>query len=455
MRKKITIIGGGASGTLLAVNLLKNSGDSPLTINLVEKSAAVGRGVAYSTTASVHLLNVPAAKMGAFPDDIGNFYAWLTEKDLPYDDHAFVPRKIYGTYLRETLEKAVLNKSETTQINVIDDEAVDISVDVTQSQVILKSGEILVSDKVVLAFGNSLPPHPNVENNNFTSASKYFRDQWNPEIYTKIEKSDSVLIIGTGLSMVDLVMHYHAGGHKGKIIALSTRGLLPAVHSLGHSYPSFFDELKPMSRITDLLKAVRRHIEKAEAEGSNWRGVIDSLRPHTAQIWLDLPLSEKRYFMQHLSRYWNVARHRVPMEAADVLDEMQADGKLEVLKGRLQTIEFNANGEFETVLKTNGAESLVTTDTIINCIGSESNFEKLDSPLVKSMMTRGYIRNDELNLGIAASPDGRIIGKTGAPSNVLFTLGTALKGTLWETTAIPEIRSQATALSLQLLYKEG
>ncbi|MBC7900898.1 MAG: FAD/NAD(P)-binding protein [Saprospiraceae bacterium] len=453
--KKITIIGGGASGTLLAVNLLKNAGDAPLAINLVEKRSAVGRGVAYSTTAGVHLLNVPAAKMGAFSNDIGNFYQWLTEKDLPYDDHAFVPRKIYGNYLRETLEQAIANKPKNIQFNIIDDEAVDMSVDDSQSQVILKSGEILVSDKVVLAFGNSLPPHPNVENMDFTLAPKYFRDQWSPEVYTKIEKSDSVLIIGTGLSMVDLTMHYHAVGHGGKIKALSTRGLLPAVHSLGHTYPSFYDELKPMTRITDLLKAVRRHIKKAESEGSNWRGVIDSLRPHTPQIWLDLPIAEKRYFMQHLSRYWNVARHRVPMEAAVILDEMQADGRLEVLKGRLQKIEVNPSGKFETVFKTDGTENSMETDAIINCIGSQSNFEKLESPLVKSMVARGHIRNDELNLGIAALPNGRIIGKTGAPSNVLLTLGTALKGTLWETTAIPEIRTQAQALALQLLDKES
>lgn len=453
MRKKITVIGGGASGTLLAVNLLKNAGDARLTINLVEKRSAVGRGVAYSTADPVHLLNVPAAKMGAFPDDVGDFYNWLNKKELPFDDHAFVPRKIYGEYLRETFEIAAAGKTRTTQINIIDDEAVDLSVDADRSQVILKSGEILLSDKVVLAFGNSLPPHPSVEHLDFINSPKYFQNQWSPEVYKEIGETDSIMIIGTGLSMVDLVMHYHAVGHKGKIMALSTRGLLPAVHSLGHCYPAFYDELKAMRRITDLLKAVRRHIGKAESEGLDWRGVIDSLRPHTQQIWIDLPLAEKRYFMQHLSRYWNVARHRVPMEAAAILDEMQAEGRLEVVKGRLQKIVVSEAGKFETKFKADGLEKMITADALINCIGSQSNFEKLDSPLVRSMIARRHIRNDELNLGIAATPDGRVIDRTDSPSNVLFTLGTALKGTLWETTAIPEIRSQAKALALQLLSK--
>lgn len=150
-----------------------------------------------------------------------------------------------------------------------------------------------------------------------------------------------------------------------------------------------------------------------------------------------------------------LALHPFRIYSAAVSDEMQADEKLEVPKGRLQTIEVNADGKFKTTFKTDGIENSVTTDAIINCIGSQSNFEKLDSPLVKSMISRRHIRNDELNLGIAASPNGRIIDKTGRLSNVLFTLGTALKGTLWETIAIPEIRTQAKRLALQLLDKES
>ena len=82
--KRITIIGSGASGTLLAANLLRSETNCSLEINLVDKKEKIGRGVAYSTTSDCHLLNVPAAKMSAFADDMEHFYRWLKENDYDY-----------------------------------------------------------------------------------------------------------------------------------------------------------------------------------------------------------------------------------------------------------------------------------------------------------------------------------------------------------------------------------
>ena len=194
-----------------------------------------------------------------------------------------------------------------------------------------------------------------------------------------------MLIIGTGLSMVDVAMRLFYSANKGKIFAISTRGLLPAVHKLGDSYPSFADEVISMDRITDILKAVRRHIKKAEADGIDWRAVIDSLRPATQQLWIDLPTAEKRYFKQHLSRYWNVARHRMPVEAEVVLDRMRSEGRLEILKGRLERDRTRRPISTSNLGPTDNRTS-IAADAVINCIGSESNFEKLDAPLVKNLI---------------------------------------------------------------------
>jgi uncharacterized NAD(P)/FAD-binding protein YdhS len=448
--KRITIIGGGASGTLLAANLLRASGDRLLEINMVEKNAAIGRGVAYSTPDDIHLLNVPAAKMSAFPDAPDHFLGWLEREGYQYGPTAFVPRKLFGEYLNSVIHEAQETKHERVRLNVFEDDAVDIHIEDAKAQVTLASGEYLYSESVVLAFGNFLPPQPTVRDLSFTSHPKYFRSPWHEGVFDSIAASDSVLIIGTGLSMVDVVLKLAHSEHKGKIQALSTRGLLPAVHKLGqNTYDSFADELRPMSRITDILKSVRRHIKKAETESTDWRAVIDSLRPVTQEIWLNLPVSEKRYFMQHLSRYWNVARHRMPAEAAAVLDTLQTSGRLEILKGRLQKI--TTNEQFHIEYRSNGTERRLDTDVIINCIGSESDFSKLDSKLVENLFSRGHIRSDALNFGIDALPNGSVVGQNGARSDVIYTLGTALKGTLWETTAIPEIRTQARQLAERLL----
>lgn len=449
--KRITIIGGGASGTLLAANLLRSAPDGLLEINMVEKRASIGRGVAYSTNDDFHLLNVPAGRMGAFPDDVGHFLNWVNDNGYEYGPDDFVPRRLFGEYLRAIVDEAESNKPEKCRLNVFEDDAVDIEVADGKAQVTLASGDDLYSEYAVLAFGNFLAPHPTVSDLSFTRDARYFQSPWHEHVFGSIEDDDSVLIVGTGLSMVDVVMKLANSSHTGKIYAISTRGLLPAVHKLGFSYPSFSDELLPMSRITDILRSVRRHIENAEQQGSDWRAVIDSLRPATQQIWQNLPLSEKRYFMQHLSRYWNVARHRMPAEAAEALDRLRASGRLEILKGRLQKID--ADDGFQVEYRTNGVVQTISMDVMINCIGSESNFRKLDSPLVSSLYDRGYIRSDALNFGIDALPNGTVVGQNGETSDVIFTLGTALKGTLWETTAIPEIRTQAKQLAELLLSK--
>lgn len=449
--KRITIIGGGASGTLLAANLLKHAGTRPVEINLVEKRSRVGRGVAFGTTQMSHLLNVPAGRMGAFPDEVDGFHRWLTQNGEAYGPDDFVPRVKYGAYLRDTFTNAVEARSPAAQVNLIDDEAVDLSVNGSSAEVMLRSGEILPCNHVIFAFGNFKPPHPSVGDIAFIGSPNYFQDPWGPKLYENVEPDDSMFIVGTGLSMVDVALHFHRLGHRGKISAISTRGMLPAVHKLGYTYPSFADEVDSPERITDVLKTVRRHIAQAEGSDSNWRAVIDSLRPVTQKMWLSLPIAEKRYFKQHLSRYWNVARHRMPVEAADVLTEMQAKGSLEILKGRLTSITLDADGRFQARYRTIEAEGKTVANILINCIGSEADFSKIDSLFVQNLISRRHIRPDELRLGIDATPDGRVIGKDGEPSNVVRTLGTALKGILWESTAIPEIRVQARDLALNLL----
>lgn len=449
--KRITIIGGGASGTLLAINLLREAGGQRLEINLVEKRETIGRGVAFSTLHDTHLLNVPAAKMGAFPDDVEHFHRWLGENGYDYPPAAFVPRRIFGEYLRDCLKEAEKTKSAGTTLNVFDDEAVDIKLDGRKAEVKLATGDVLYSEKIALAFGNFLPPHPSVADQSFTSSPKYFQDPWSPEVFDAIGPEDSVLIVGTGLSMVDVTMQLVKLGHRGTINAISTRGLLPAVHKLGYTYPPFHDEVKCLTRVTDIAKVVRRHADKAEAEGSDWRAVIDSLRPVTQQIWLDLPLAEKKYFMQHLSRYWNVARHRMPPEAAEAIDELRGTGQLQILKGRLKKIAWEEGVGFDVRYSTVGLEQYVHADAVVNCIGSESDFGRIDSPLVHSLLASGIVRCDDLNFGLDATPDGRLIGPDGQPSEMMYTLGTALKGILWESTAIPEIRTQARDLARELI----
>jgi uncharacterized NAD(P)/FAD-binding protein YdhS len=446
--KNLTIIGGGASGTLLAINLLRCSNSGPVTVNLIERRDRVGAGVAFSTDKETHLLNVPAGKMGAFPDDVGDFHRWLKVNGYECSESDFVPRKLFGRYLQDLLHTAC-DAAGPVKLRLINDEAVDVSVD-RNVRVSLASGEVLETEKLILAFGNFLPPHPSVQSLAFASSERYFHSPWANDMYASIRPDDSVFIIGTGLSMTDVALHLESLGHRGKITALSTRGLLPATHRLGFSYPSIHEELRGLHRITEVLKVVRQHAEKAQTNGSDWRAVIDSLRPHTQEIWTSLPHEEKEYFRLHLSRYWDVARHRMPPKAAEKLGRMRLSGQLEIVKGRLRDIK--QNGGFNIRYFSDGVDKQASAGVLINCIGSESNYEKIDVPLIQNLLKRGLIQPDSLRLGLNATPDGHIIGLNDRPSDVMFTLGTALKGILWESTAIPEIRTQARQLASKLLH---
>ncbi len=439
--KRITIIGGGATGTLLAVNLIRHAGDQPLVINIVEKNERFGQGVAYSTVQDYHLLNVPAGKMGAFPDDVEHFHKWLASKSYDFKPADFVPRRIYGEYLKKLFWEAYENRAANVTVNLFNEEALDILFKGGEAEVWLNSGTSLRSDKVVLAFGNFLPPTPRTEDQQFLSAPKYFGDPWNRRIGEAIKDTDDIFIIGTGLTMVDAAVGFYHTYHKGKIFAVSTHGLLPSTHKLGSSYPSFEAEVEKHEKISGILKTVRSHIKAAEAGEGDWRAVIDSLRPVTQKAWMKLPVTEKLRFMRHLKHFWNTCRHRIPPECAEVLYRMQWTDQLHIKKGRIKSIVLKRNGKFEVAF---GREK-VTVDAVINCTGSESDFSKVNVPLVKSLLSKGAIKTDPLSLGLEADPKGKI-------SENLYTIGTALKGIMWESTAMPELRTQARDLALQFLH---
>ena len=447
---KITIIGGGASGILLAANLLKNAGEQRLTINLIEKNADFG-GVAYGMAKDFHLLNVPAVKMGAFPDQVDGFYNWLQVHKYDFLPTDFVPRRIYGKYLEQIFGQAIDEKNDNTDFQIIKDEAIDVVSENGETVVSLKSGDSLPTDKVVLAFGNFLPPHLRTADLSYTKSEKYFQNPWSAEIPQKISVADDVLIIGTGLTGVDVLSSFHQNGHRGKIFALSTHGWFPAVHAQTDVYPSFQIEIEAINTARGLLKIVHRHLKNAETDGNNWRAVIDAMRSFTPETWNRLPLIEKRRFMRHLQRRWDVSRHRMPPQCQQILQKLESANQLQTLRGKIRAIELREDGKFEITF---GQENKVVVDWVINCTGSQSNFAKLDAPLVKNLLTRGEIQPDPLRMGLAATADGEIIAEDGKISAVLTTFGTALKGILWETTAMPEIRTQAANLAFKLLKKE-
>ncbi len=277
----IAIVGGGLSGTLVAVNLMKNA-TTPLIIKLIERRTEIGRGIAYSTTIDGHLLNVPAGKMSAFADQPNHFLDWLhANGHHNVTENSFISRKIYGNYIQAILQEAQANARENVHFEKITDEAIAIEAKNNHIKIYLRQGQCLQAQKAVLALGNPPPSLPAA----FGQNSSYIKDAWSGDPTSNLNPEDSILLLGTGLTMVDVVVSLHQQGFRGKIHAVSRHGLIPQPHQHTiSSYPTFINLETAPKTVRELLKLIRQEVKKATKQGQNWQAVIDALRPVAPEL---------------------------------------------------------------------------------------------------------------------------------------------------------------------------
>ncbi|MBW4674850.1 MAG: FAD/NAD(P)-binding protein [Desmonostoc geniculatum HA4340-LM1] len=264
----IAIIGGGFSGSLVAANLLRHA-TTPLTIKLIERNSEVGRGVAYGTPVDCHLLNVPAGKMSAFPDEPNHFLNWLhSNGHQQVTACTFVPRRVYGDYVQATLKAAQDNASANVQLERIIDEAIAIETKSSNTIIYLSSGQCLDVQKAVLALGNfpAILPKPIASLN-----KQYVKDAWSSSAIANLNPEDAILLVGTGLTMVDTVVALRQQGFQGKIHAVSRHGLMPCRHKSTMPCPAFIDVETAPKTARGLLHIVRQELRSALSQGQDWR----------------------------------------------------------------------------------------------------------------------------------------------------------------------------------------
>jgi uncharacterized NAD(P)/FAD-binding protein YdhS len=473
-RADVLVIGGGASGTLLCAQLLRQA-RGPLRVVWVDRAGAFSRGLAYGAAEPWHLLNVPAANMSALPDVPGHLLSWCQAAGVAAGPTTFVPRLEYGRYLGALLEEAeaqgraagallVRRRAEVASLTVEGDGTVRAE---------LAGGEgpaRLQATVAVLAPGNARPDDPRVADPDGVLASPaYVRSPWQPEALDRLPREAPVLLLGTGLTMADVVLSLRARGHRGPLLALSRRGLLPRVHA--PPAPPRPPALPEGGSLRQLLRAFRQEVrqEVARAGEGAWRPVLDGLRPRTAALWQGLSPADKRRFLRHVRAYWEVHRHRLPPPVHEALEGMRQAGQLQVRAGRLTRLARlapapggaggagGAGGGVALTFRTKGgrgAEETLEGAALVNCTGPTTDVRRLDTPLLAWLMDAGLARADRLGLGLDTQA-GALVGRDGAPSQSLFALGPLRRAELWETTAIPEIRVQAQALAAALLGHLG
>ncbi|WP_422924029.1 FAD/NAD(P)-binding protein [Singulisphaera sp. PoT] len=450
----VAVVGSGFSGTLVAVNLARKAEADGMRLHVVifERGDRFARGIAYGTTCEKHLLNVPAGLMSALPDEPGHFLHWLQVRDPLAHAGTFAPRAFYGEYLGDLLAESAARAGMT--IELVRDEVVDLRDEGPSAGVVVigAGGSRLRADRAVLALGNPTPQDPFACPEGLKASGRYVSNSWSRRALAGLDPNDPIVLIGTGLSAVDLVLEAQARGHAGPITVLSRHGLLPFPHRPVTARPiAPMDGDRPASA-RSVLAYVRGEVERCEQEGGDWRSAVDALRPAIQGIWRSFAAAEKRRFIRHLGAFWEVHRHRVAPEVAKALDEARDGGQLRVVAGRIRSMEECGDG-VRLGYTRRGHDAVETLDVrrVINCTGPSRDIRAGRSTLVDALISRGHCRPDPLSIGLEVSPSGAMIAADGEPSESLFAMGPILKGQLWETTAVRELRVQAAELATHLI----
>ncbi len=440
------IVGGGFTGATLAAQLLRQaSASAPVRVVVIENSSRAGRGLAYSTQCSRHLLNVPAENMSAFPDEPTHFLSWAR---LNYDSGVnscdFLSRRLYGQYIESVLRDQ--EERSPGQLQWIADEATAMAHVRGVAEIRCRSGRRVFANKVVLALGNFPASDPYLPGRT-DHHRRYVSSAWASDALNTVPQDGNVLLIGSGLTSVDQALALRQQEFRGVIHMLSRHGLLPRTHNGPVALQSFSNTDFPRTA-RGLLRMLLAQIKLTESSGGNWRSVIDSLRPVMPSIWRSLPLDEKRRFLRHLRSYWDTHRHRVAPVIGSVINTQLQSGKIKAHAGRITAYrEGPAGAEVTYRDRKTGKLNQLCVDRVINCTGPESDCRKISSPLLTNLMEKGSVRPDELFQGLDVAENGALIDSDGVASNFLYTAGPFRKGQLWESVAVPELREQVAELA--------
>ena len=446
----VAIIGGGASGTLAAVHLLNRAAEAaqPLRILLIDKEGRHGLGRAYATTDPGHLLNSPAGRMSGLPGDPGHLTRWAQAQGIEHD--GFLTRPDYGRYLTELLADARRQAWPAARLEIVRAEVTAAARPGAGLPLRLSlAGQAAIeADLVILATG-SLPPGVPCP---VPAGPGYIADPWAPGALDGAADGRPVIIVGTGLTMLDLATTLTGANPATVVHAVSRHALLPREHR-GAPVPGRppAPALPVLTQEPLRLAGLVRQVRAAAAQHpGDWQDVIDVLRPQVPDLWQRLPAADQRLFLRRYARYWEVHRHRVPPRTAARIAALRAAGRLQVQPGQIVAASGGPDGVRVSVAH-RGTVTVLDVGWLINGTGPAADVTAAADPLLRSLLDAGLARPDPLRLGLDANACGALLDAAGHPGDRLFSLGPPLRGVRYETTAIAEIAAQAEALAGHLI----
>lgn len=434
-RSTVAIVGAGFSGLLTALHLAADRAGPQ--VRLIERAGRFARGAAYATANPDHLLNVRVDNMSAYPDQPDHFTKWLSLRGGWSAHGGFVTRGVYGDYLQDLLRQA-LETFGADRLLLEQDEVVDLVPHDGAWTVRLALGRELEADAVVLAPGVLAPEPPAGADPALLTSPRYLANPW---VETELPEGD-LLLLGTGLTMVDAVLSHARPGRR--TWAISRRGLSPRPHAPVAARP-------PASRPQGSPLAMLREV-RAAADRHGWREAVDDLRPHVREIWRAWSQPERAAFLRHLRPWWDVHRHRLAPSAARQLATLMRARDLTLRAGEVVALAPHGRG-VEVVWRPRGGEALrrMSVGAVINCMGLPGDITRSADPLLARLLARGLIRPDPNRLGAEVDDASRLVGRDGVAWASLYAVGSITRGAVWEMTSVPDIRVQAEATAAGLL----
>ena len=459
-RPHVVVIGGGFSGTALTLHLLRDAPSLPVRITIVEPRPALAEGLAYSTQAPEHRINVAAARMAVFAETPDDFDVWFYESGqaatdpdaLMADGSAFPTRAVFAAYVRARLTQA-LDAAPAATLRHARLRAESVAPLGAGFVVTLSDGERLTADVVVLATGHFSPELPSALLG-LAGDSALIADPWAPGALAGIDPTERVAIIGTGLTMADVLASLRAQGNRAPVTAVSRRGLLPRPRTRTPVIPIGQYADPPSRSASALLRRVRTAIDARTAEGRPWEDVFDAVRAQGRAIWATLSPDDRRRLLRHASPYWDVHRYQCSPQIAGLLQSDQVSGALSVVAGRLFTAQRDG-GALRLHLRHHGTPATLTCGRIIICIGPGRRGSFAGNPALHSLAKAGLIRPDAYGLGIAVNAEAQALDAHSSPHPALLVAGPPARGTWGELMGLPQVSAQPREVACALAQRLG
>ncbi|WP_375501830.1 FAD/NAD(P)-binding protein [uncultured Jatrophihabitans sp.] len=438
-RPVVAIVGAGASGCLTATHVARTARAAGRAVEiLLVDPAPLGQGLAYSTPDPRHRLNVPAKGMSALPDDPEHFLRWLRRHvHLDFPAGGFAPRLHYADYLEQTLEEFTGPDSDV-RVEHVRDAVRDLRRHGRRLRLTLADGTSRPADAVVLAMGHGAPS-ASWAPEQLCRSPHFVADPWRASSAPTVRTGDHVLLVGAGLTMADMAQRW---GRRGVTLHVASRhGMLPLPHADQPQPPVPAPDLPDAAALSlaEVRRLVFRHVRAA---GGDWRRAIDGLRPVTSALWSAMDDDARRGFLRTAARRWDRVRHRVDPALSGWLQQRVEDGSL--LVHAAEVTDAVDDGDRVVVELSDGTRQRFAA--VLNCTGTCVGMRSSDDPLVLNLLNSATARPGSLDLGFATDHAGRLLAGDGA-SPAVWTVGPLRRGELWESTAIPEIRSQAAEVA--------